>query len=212
MMQKTPVRSFLPSLRFPAPVREIFSRLGYSRYRTKLENAEKQALLGRISRLFALCRPAGCWAVLPAESVREDGILLGNGYFLPSAQVAARYPDAQYLWLGAVTIGPDLPAWSREAMNSGHAADALIADAVGGEAADAAMDFLQKQAAAELLHRGMALAQLRFSPGYGDWSLEGQTLFFSILEMDKLGVSLTPKRMMLPEKSVTAIAGVTLCG
>jgi len=52
------------------------------------------------------------------------------------------------------------------------------------------------------------LTRMRFSPGYGDLSLENQKLFFKALELEKMGMKLTESLMMFPEKSVTAIAGV----
>jgi cobalamin-dependent methionine synthase I len=96
-------------------------------------------------------------------------------------------------------------------MQTGHTAEAVIADAVGGECADAAMDFLQKQASAELARQGMRMAEFRFSPGYGDWTLEAQKFFFEILPMEEMGIRLHESMLMIPEKSVTATAGI-VCG
>ena len=50
----------------------------------------------------------------------------------------------------------------------------------------------------------------RFSPGYGDLDISHQRAMFDLLELEKrLGLSLTQTHMMLPEKSVTAIAGLS---
>ena len=49
----------------------------------------------------------------------------------------------------------------------------------------------------------------RFSPGYGDLSLEIQREFLSIVEGDKrLGITLGQGLLMSPSKSVTAIIGI----
>ena len=49
----------------------------------------------------------------------------------------------------------------------------------------------------------------RFSPGYGDFSIEHQKEIFEILDCPrKIGVSLTKQLMMTPSKSVSAIIGV----
>ena len=48
----------------------------------------------------------------------------------------------------------------------------------------------------------------RFSPGYGDLSLEVQKEIFSLLDCPrKIGVSLGDSLLMTPSKSVTAIIG-----
>ncbi len=49
----------------------------------------------------------------------------------------------------------------------------------------------------------------RFSPGYGDMSLEAQKEIFRILDVPKrIGISLSESLIMLPSKSVTAIMGI----
>ena len=49
----------------------------------------------------------------------------------------------------------------------------------------------------------------RFSPGYGDFSLEDQKLFFHVLDCNrKIGLTLNESMLMSPSKSVTAIIGI----
>ncbi|GAX47226.1 methionine synthase [Pseudolactococcus reticulitermitis] len=49
----------------------------------------------------------------------------------------------------------------------------------------------------------------RFSPGYGDLSLDVQPQFLKTLEADRqLGLTLTETNLMVPRKSVTAILGL----
>ena len=50
----------------------------------------------------------------------------------------------------------------------------------------------------------------RFSPGYGDFSLEVQSAFLEMTDATKLiGITLTDGGIMVPEKSVTAVIGLT---
>ena len=49
---------------------------------------------------------------------------------------------------------------------------------------------------------------MRFSPGYGDFLLENQRDFFELLKIGDFGVKLTERYIFIPEKTVTAIAGV----
>jgi cobalamin-dependent methionine synthase I len=48
----------------------------------------------------------------------------------------------------------------------------------------------------------------RFSPGYGDFVLENQKIFFDLLEMREAGISLSKTFQLIPEKTVTAITGL----
>lgn len=198
-------------MHFPLPENAVMARLGYSRWRTRLPEEEKQRILHTMTSCFRLCRPCGCWTALPVIAQDEDHLLLEGGIRIASQKVSARYPGAAWMWFGAVTIGDALPSRSAEAMDAGKSGDAVIADAVGGESADAAMDFLQKQAAGTLLRQGLLLNEMRFSPGYGDWPLEAQKLFFELLPLQEMGIRLHGSMLMEPEKSVTATAGI-LCG
>ena len=48
----------------------------------------------------------------------------------------------------------------------------------------------------------------RFSPGYGDFSLEYQKMFCEVLQTEKtVGITLTDSCLMMPSKSVTAVIG-----
>jgi len=73
---------------------------------------------------------------------------------------------------------------------------------------DAALDWITAVENRALRREGRTLLTARYSAGYGDLDLEHQTVFHRLLELDRLGLSLTPSRILLPEKSVTAITGL----
>ena len=210
-MKIFPFQPRIQPMHFPVPEDAIMARLGYSRWRTRLDEGEKQRILSAVNACFQLCRPCGCWTALPVIRQDADRITLENGISIASSRVSARYPGAAWMWFGAATIGNALPEKCAAAMKAGHTTEAVIADAVGGECADGAMDFLRKQASSELARRGMHLAEFRFSPGYGDWCLDAQKIFFQLLPMSEMGIRLHDSMLMLPEKSVTATAGI-VCG
>ncbi|MBR2480332.1 MAG: hypothetical protein IKB56_03390 [Clostridia bacterium] len=85
----------------------------------------------------------------------------------------------------------------------------MLMHAVGVERveglANAFCDFLEE----EVAKKGKSIKP-RFSPGYGDFKLENQRLFFEKLESTKLlGLTLSESKIMSPSKSVTAIVGIT---
>ncbi len=56
---------------------------------------------------------------------------------------------------------------------------------------------------------GERSSRSRFSPGYGDLSIELQKPLLSVLQANtKIGLSLTESYLMIPAKSVTAIIGI----
>jgi hypothetical protein len=68
------------------------------------------------------------------------------------------------------------------------------------------MDYLNQQ----IRREGKTLLPRRFSAGYADFNLENQKAIYEILQMGKIGVTITSSFILLPEKSVTAISGI--CG
>lgn len=109
--------------------------------------------------------------------------------------------------LYAVTLGPEadrlLRRWSAQSM----------AKAAVGQAVCAA--WLDELCAAycESLQQGLAPGEYLtppFSPGYGDWDLAAQQTVLDRLQAPKrLGLSLTGGGMLVPEKSVTALVGIS---
>ena len=82
---------------------------------------------------------------------------------------------------------------------------ALVFQAIGSERAEALCDLF----CADMEKTYSAKAKPRFSPGYGDLSLESQKQIFSVLLPErKLGIILSDGMLMFPTKSVTAFVGL----
>ena len=80
--------------------------------------------------------------------------------------------------------------------------------AAGAMFIESYLDSFNAQLEKEAEEQGFKLHS-RFSPGYGDVSLEIQRHFFSILPCtQRIGLTLTNSLVMAPEKSVTAFIGM----
>jgi cobalamin-dependent methionine synthase I len=66
------------------------------------------------------------------------------------------------------------------------------------------MAFLNRMLARE----GRKTTKHRYSPGYGDLSLRHQKIIFDLLDLQRLDLTITPDYILIPEKSVVAIAGI----
>ena len=134
----------------------------------------------------ALLRPRGDFRIVSAAEAAAAGMPL------PAEKVGA----------GLCTIGGGLEAESLKRTRSGAPLDALILDAVGSAAAEAAADALNGQLCAEAGRAGL-FASPRVSPGYGRWAIACQPRLLALLPAGDLGVSLTEGLMMAPRKSVS---------
>lgn len=87
--------------------------------------------------------------------------------------------------------------------------DALIFQAIGTELLENYCDFFTKEVFLKDYPAHFSLKP-RFSPGYGDLSLDVQKDIFRILKPEKsIGAYLTGSHMMVPSKTVSAIVGIT---
>ena len=198
---------FCSSLNIRYPEKEIFFRLGGNVFKTDLSPEEKLSY-GMVARsAFSLCRPQGVWRLVKRSEFAASGILLENGSLLAGKKFSDLVRGRNALLLGAVTVGTQVIA-ARDSLE--RISDRAVYDAVASETADAAMDMLFSLASSELLRSGAVADTGRYSPGYGDMSLDNQKLFFQLLDMRKIGINLTEHCYMIPEKSVTAVSGVTL--
>ncbi|MGM0432555.1 MAG: hypothetical protein ACQEQU_07575 [Spirochaetota bacterium] len=82
----------------------------------------------------------------------------------------------------------------------------VVLDQTASSVMEMVMDVAQKKIK-QSCAAGEGISQ-RYSPGYCDWSVEGQKTMASLLPLDILGISLTPSCLMSPRKSVTALLGV----
>lgn len=88
-------------------------------------------------------------------------------------------------------------------------AKATVIQAAGASAIEVYVDQVEEEIRRNAGERNLYLRP-RFSPGYGDFSLDYQKEVFSVLECGKrIGVTLTEGNLMIPTKSVTAVIGLT---
>lgn len=88
---------------------------------------------------------------------------------------------------------------------------ALLMQAYGAERIECLCDVFCKEIKEEVQKEGL-FCTARFSPGYGDLSLDAQKEFFGLLDCQRqIGLTLNDSLLMTPSKSVTAIFGLGTC-
>ena len=113
--------------------------------------------------------------------------------------------DAVYYFCATVGIEVDREI---ERLKLSDLTLAYAADLCAGLWVDAYCDELEKRQRARLEEKGRTLTR-RFSCGYGDMPLSSQSSFIEALKADKfLGLRLTEGGMMIPSKTVSAVAGI----
>lgn len=160
--------------------------------------------LKRCTRLlFDTARPRTVWrrfGLLP------DGTLEGTGFRPEGHDIRALLDGCSAAVLMAATLGTEVEALLRRTQLR-DMADALLLDACASAAIENVCDNLCADIEASLAPKFLTD---RFSPGYGDLPLGQQAELFRVLNVTRrIGVTLSDSGLMLPQKSVTAILGVS---
>ncbi len=194
------------------PLKAIYRRLGYRKGLTQLRPDEARSLGDRIEQARALISLKGAARRLPILSKTPRQIRLPGDRTLQSAQLAALLADSREIILLGATAGPAvIEAIGRDTAD-GNLTRAVVFDAAASEMVDAALDWMETFFGRELRREARRLTKSRFSCGYGDLALDNQKLFYDLLELGRLGIELTEQYILVPEKSVTAVAGIETIG
>lgn len=153
--------------------------------------------------LLRAARPRTVWKRLRRLA---DGTLAGTELRPAGEDVAALLAGCDEVVLMAATLGTEAEALIRRAQ-ARSMSDAVVLDALASAAIERVCDDLCADIEAETAP--LYLTD-RFSPGYGDMPLTQQEALCRVLDTERrIGVTLTESGLMLPQKTVTAIMGLT---
>lgn len=131
----------------------------------------------------------------------DDCLDCGFGEF-KSATLIKNLQDCKEVFIFAVTLGIGVDRLLNQ-LSLVSPAKHFITDALASSMAEAAADLT------DALVKGEVSCRPRFSPGFGDLSLEVQPRILNILNAQRLlGITTNKSHMMSPGKSVTAIMGI----
>ena len=109
--------------------------------------------------------------------------------------------------LFACTAGQGIGDYSKELMHEGDFVKGYIADVIGSEIVESAMDKIQDDLERKMEAQGWHITD-RYSPGYCGWSVAEQHKLFSFFPKNFCGITLTDSSLMQPIKSVSGVIGI----
>jgi len=189
-----------------APMLRIHGYAEPSRVRVDIRAvAERMA-----ARAQGLCQPAAWYRTLGIES-RDDGMLtVGNGVVLRSREFI-RLADCDSIVAFVLTVGGALDDEVQELSKRGELLEALFLETAAWLAVEAATKAFATFLRGKAADRGYGLTR-RFGPGYADWALAEQKLFFSLFDGVQLSVRLLESHAMIPKMSRSGMYGLrTVC-
>lgn len=198
-----------PDMPVRPEMKEILRYLGYH------GSSPDPQILSKIGRCTdALLKAADfreIHRIFPLSAAGSEAFSI-EGRQIQSHSLARNLSGCSSVCLFAATIGLGFDRLLSRASTAGKISDALILQAAGTALVEAWCDRICEDIKKEALAEGFYVRP-RFSPGYGDFPLAWQTSLFSILEVSKhTGITLTENLLMMPSKSVTALAGLSRRG
>ena len=150
-----------------------------------------------------------CYIELPLE-IEEDVCQLGHMQ-VKSKDLMKNLKECDRVILFAATIGIEIDRLIRK-YGTISPAKAVMLQAIGAERIESLCDAFCADIQQTLIEKSNEVSfglWPRFSPGYGDLSLEVQKEIFQVLNCNKhIGASLNSSLLMSPSKSVTAFIGI----
>ena len=155
------------------------------------------------ARIMAAARPRIVWRLF---ALAPDGMLIGAAFRPAGRDIQALLSGCSGAILMAATLGTEVDTLIRREQVI-DMAEAMMLDACGSAAIENVCDNLYADLAAAVSPRYLTD---RFSPGYGDLPLSQQAELSRALDMPRrIGVTLSDSGLMIPQKTVTAIIGVS---
>lgn len=186
----------------------ILHRLGYRKGITALREKDRRFIDAAVKEALLFCHPRGAYSRSSIHRRSRDRVVLANGVTLAGEKLARFLAQSSEAVLMAATVGKEISDRIAAMTRHGDAAAGLVFDAVASQSADAALDWMMDLLNKTIQAKGKALTRRRYSPGYGDLTLEHQKVIYELLALKKIGIAITENFMLEPEKSVIAIAGI----
>jgi hypothetical protein len=192
----------LKNISVETPWRPILRRLGY--HRDANPDLPTETFIRSIADEAAIiAQPMGIYRICQLD--KKDGTLIIGRHKIKSESLLKLFKNCNIVVLMAVSVGKPLcdqrDSYMKTAISKG-----VIMDAVASELAEAVMDSLNHIVKQLGRQKGYETT-FRFSPGYKDFDLSCQTIIDDLLNLSRIGVTVTGNFILQPEKSVTAIVG-----
>ena len=204
---------FIPSKVQMSPVARDFSEtaryLGYQKVSVPDEQTEG-LIKTSAAELLEVIKPQAVYEqfdlIVEYDEVTGIGVVAFSDVSIPSKDLARNLRECNKVVIFASTLGAQCDQEIRRAQIK-DPVKAAVLQATGAMYIEKCVDLLNEKIRIEFEEQGYKVRP-RFSPGYGDVSLEVQKDFFRLLPCSRIGLTLMDTLIMSPEKSVTAFIGI----
>lgn len=185
---------------------EMLRNLGYHAHDSP-PPAVSKLIHQEIEEGYSLIYPVAAYNEMAAYLTEAGKVALRESLILNIPHADKEWRGLERVGLAISTIGPRLEERIRQLFTQGDGTMAVILDSVGTVALRNINNNIDSLVCQRARERGM-IAGPRFEPGSIDWELNDQTVFFSLLPAQELGVRLNKQCQMSPLKSSSFAIGM----
>ncbi|HEY8889746.1 MAG TPA: vitamin B12 dependent-methionine synthase activation domain-containing protein [Clostridium sp.] len=186
--------------------KEVLRYLGYKNQ--NIDNNMMDLIDICCSEIIDICKESFVYEIFDIERKNDMIFLTGSTLVLKDTDIKNLLLNSKKCVVMAATLGSEVDSkisyYSRFNITKG-----LIMDACATTAIEYLCDEVQNEIMENALKDNLFITT-RYSPGYGDFSIDNQSEILNVLESyKKIGLSVTENNIMLPRKSVTAFIGLS---
>ena len=186
--------------------KEILRYLGYQYNQFPDQSIEQNITCG-ISEMQNVIQPRMIYKQFPLHWQTETTIELAD-LVIQSENLTRNLKDCASVYCMAATLGIGVDRLLTRAA-AVRMSDAVIYQAIAAAMIEEFCDEINEKIRLEAEEQGL-YCRPRFSPGYGDFSIQYQPDFVRLLDAPrKIGLTVTDSCLLVPMKSVTAIIGLS---
>ncbi|MBI3585354.1 MAG: hypothetical protein HY096_15565 [Nitrospinae bacterium] len=187
--------------------KEVLKELGFKQVSTILTPPMEKMIKEEIEKAEGLINPKADFISFNLTSVTEDEITSDfDTLRFKTKYLSKHLIGCSRASLFVCTIGSRLEESIKGYFTGGEQTRAYIMNGIGSAAVEEVANYVNQLIIKEAEKEGFETVK-RFSPGYGDWNLLDQKAIFGVLNPSSIGVALSERCFMMPEKSVSAIVG-----
>ncbi|MFC1852245.1 vitamin B12 dependent-methionine synthase activation domain-containing protein [candidate division CSSED10-310 bacterium] len=208
MSQSLPPDYYNESFSISIDQRAVFRLQGYTRPEDQPDERVLELYEHTMEIAQPLLHPRGICSFHKISEIKDSHIFLSNSPVLSGKNIARTFRGADILCVGLVTIGSELEEQVRLQFQENNLATGLMLDSIGSEAAEGVAIYLDNHIGQVVKSYGWHRTP-RMSPGYGSFDIREQKHIFTMVDHQRVSVTLTPSCIMVPQKSVSFVIG---CG
>jgi len=187
----------------------IYARLGFDKKRTGLSGPMRDEAEKLIKKAENTLNLTGAYRIMNLDRIDPPKVILEDGTVLSGVRLAELMKDCDQAIIMLATGGSEIMELINRLQEEGRMSEAVIIDAAASEITDSVLDMVMLHVNQMLRSKGRVLTKMRFSPGYGDFDLEQQRELYRLMNGEAFGITLNEACLLIPEKSVLAIAGIS---